>query len=538
MNYTLQRLQQIHPFTEMQIIAGQNGLDNPIFFSGVLDAPDSVRFVREGELVLTSGYIFSSNIETLIDIIEELHKRKAAGLGIKMFRYIQDIPDAARKLADEYNLPILFIPNRFSWHDIMKPLILNVSAADDNDSQYSGIYNRLINSLRQSQTIFDVLNNASGVIQYPLTVINIETMSLLSYPANFQLPIELNSDALKKIFSFEATVGSENVRYYHESSPQELHLLVAELNTKEYQFLILWDTPSPEHPNKFNALMYSMILISESIYNLRNKQRDLIHKKNILLNELFTNEHSVRKKDAATLHIDPDLEYAPVLAVLTSKTKEKYSDFSIFDTAIHSSFEQLNHRYNIHSCIDDNSAFHFLIPINKLWDTQYDIIMYSRQYGRRIQKLLQDSFPDRHVQLLIGSIAHHWEDIGTRHDEISRGLELLREKKGADSVIHIHDLGASTLLMLPEVTAMLPDFYMEYFAPILELEAGIQANLLVTLKTYIEFGFSFREAGRVLNVHHNTVRYRMEQFSNLTGLDITQQEDLLIILICLHYKDK
>ncbi|MCI8382594.1 MAG: hypothetical protein HFI07_12545 [Lachnospiraceae bacterium] len=35
-------------------------------------------------------------------------------------------------------------------------------------------------------------------------------------------------------------------------------------------------------------------------------------------------------------------------------------------------------------------------------------------------------------------------------------------------------------------------------------------------------------------MHHNTVRNRMEQFSDLTGLTITQHEDLLILLICLH----
>ena len=52
--------------------------------------------------------------------------------------------------------------------------------------------------------------------------------------------------------------------------------------------------------------------------------------------------------------------------------------------------------------------------------------------------------------------------------------------------------------------------------------------------TYIQSGFNFRETARILNVHHNTVRNRMEQFSDLTGLTITQHEDLLILLICLH----
>ncbi|GHT85960.1 purine catabolism regulatory protein [Bacteroidia bacterium] len=535
MNYSLHNLLQTYPFNEMQIIAGSSGLDNLIFFAGVLDAPDSVRFVREGEFVLTSGYIFGANKEALIDIIEELHQRKAAALGIKMFRYIQNIPDEARTLADEYNLPLLLIPNKFSWHDIIKPLVLNVSAAMDSDSPYVFIYNQLINNLRQCLSVGDVLNTAGTLLQYPLTVINIETLSTLHYPPDFQFPIVLDHDFLQKIFNPNLVMGNGNVRYYHQIEPREIHLFVANLDTKDYQLLIIWDAPSPEQPNKFNSLMYSGILISETIHNLRNKQRNLIHKKNTLLCELFENKHPIYRKDAAAMHIDPDIQYVPAIALLTTKSKGSADVLSIFDPPIHNRFEQLTRRYNIHACLDEHGVFHFLIPTNELWDTQDDVISYSRQYGRRIQKLLGEAFPDRDVQLLIGFMADSWEDIQNKHQEIFLASDLLKEKRFRDRVTHIHDLGAAPLLLNPEIASKLPAFYAEYFSPILKLETNIRMNILETLKTYIEVGFSFREAGRVLNVHHNTIRYRLEQFSNLTGLEITHQEDLLIILICLYF---
>ena len=63
----------------------------------------------------------------------------------------------------------------------------------------------------------------------------------------------------------------------------------------------------------------------------------------------------------------------------------------------------------------------------------------------------------------------------------------------------------------------------------------MQDNILETLKVYVECGFNYREAARILNVHHNTIRYRLEQFSDITGLEITDQDDLLTILICLQY---
>ena len=67
------------------------------------------------------------------------------------------------------------------------------------------------------------------------------------------------------------------------------------------------------------------------------------------------------------------------------------------------------------------------------------------------------------------------------------------------------------------------------------MDPSVQENILETLNTYIECGFNYREASRTLKVHHNTIRYRLEQFSDLTGLEITNQDDLLTILICLQY---
>lgn len=150
MNYTLKDLQQIDPFHEMQVIAGKDGLHNIVRYAGVLDAPDSVQFTREGEFVMTTGYILVNDNNALMHIIEELHQKKAAALGIKMFRYLQSFPEDARNLADQYALPIFFIPNRYSWHDLMMPLLLNICVSNDITMHYLDIYDHLLNILRRS----------------------------------------------------------------------------------------------------------------------------------------------------------------------------------------------------------------------------------------------------------------------------------------------------------------------------------------------------------------------------------------------------
>ena len=127
MPYTLREMMRTGPFQELQVIAGKEGLDNPIRYVGVLEAPDSVDFVKEYEFVLTTGYVFSNQTERMMEMIRKLHEHGAAALGIKMFRYVQTIPEEAKKLADEYRFPIFFIPNKYSWHELILPMILNIT---------------------------------------------------------------------------------------------------------------------------------------------------------------------------------------------------------------------------------------------------------------------------------------------------------------------------------------------------------------------------------------------------------------------------
>ena len=144
MAYTLRDMLNTRAFQELQVIAGKDGLDNPVRYVGVLEAPDSVDFVKKHEFILTTGYVFSLQTDRMITMIRQLHEHNAAGIGIKMFRYIQSLPEEVRQMADEYRLPIFFIPNKYSWHELILPLILNISAMNAEDGRLYQDYDQLV----------------------------------------------------------------------------------------------------------------------------------------------------------------------------------------------------------------------------------------------------------------------------------------------------------------------------------------------------------------------------------------------------------
>lgn len=68
-----------------------------------------------------------------------------------------------------------------------------------------------------------------------------------------------------------------------------------------------------------------------------------------------------------------------------------------------------------------------------------------------------------------------------------------------------------------------------YHAP---LAAG-SGNLLETVASYLDHGGSLEATGRALQVHPNTVRYRLKKITELVGLDPTQPRPSFVIRIAL-----
>ena len=107
--------------SEITVIAGQNGLHRDISSTTVLDAPDGYEWLRGKELILTSGFIFEDNGNALKNFIENLIQTGCSGVGIKLGRFVHEFPEEVKILADEHEFPIIKIPYRFVWTDIISP---------------------------------------------------------------------------------------------------------------------------------------------------------------------------------------------------------------------------------------------------------------------------------------------------------------------------------------------------------------------------------------------------------------------------------
>jgi PucR family transcriptional regulator, purine catabolism regulatory protein len=102
-----------------RIIAGAGGLDRPVRRLNVMTVPNIVRWTKQDEFLLTTGYPLPRESGEFCRLVEQLAGNGLAGLGVKLDEYLAEVPPAAVELADRAGFPIVVIPATSPLDDVL-----------------------------------------------------------------------------------------------------------------------------------------------------------------------------------------------------------------------------------------------------------------------------------------------------------------------------------------------------------------------------------------------------------------------------------
>lgn len=124
---TLREILQIPCLTGTTILAGATGLDRIVSRINVMEVPDVADWVKPHELLITTGYPLSSSTDSskeqnsaLLELVRDLDGRQTTALGIKIGRYLQEIPADVLALADRLGFPLLGLPPQIAFDDLLQ----------------------------------------------------------------------------------------------------------------------------------------------------------------------------------------------------------------------------------------------------------------------------------------------------------------------------------------------------------------------------------------------------------------------------------
>ncbi|MGE7768183.1 PucR family transcriptional regulator [Peribacillus sp. NPDC096540] len=147
MYLTVEKALKLPALNQVEVIGGKQGLARVINSVSIMDHPD-ISWIKRGELLLTTGYVFKDDRNAQINLVRELSKRGSAGLAIKIKRFLSTIPPGMVEEANKYKFPLLEIPYETPLSDLLFSFtheLVNKEKVKNNGKGSFEIFHSLLN---------------------------------------------------------------------------------------------------------------------------------------------------------------------------------------------------------------------------------------------------------------------------------------------------------------------------------------------------------------------------------------------------------
>lgn len=127
MGFTVNDMLEAEIFSDAKLLGGEAGLDNEIMGVTIIEAPDIVKYINGGEVLLTGFYAFQScSIEEFDEYIGELSKKRVSAVVVKRKQKVEYIEEKLHILltyAKEYAVPVLEVAYELSFREILRMIM-------------------------------------------------------------------------------------------------------------------------------------------------------------------------------------------------------------------------------------------------------------------------------------------------------------------------------------------------------------------------------------------------------------------------------
>lgn len=508
-------------FKDFRVLAGHKGLNKQIQGIAILDAPDGYKWTKGRELVVSSGYIFQANPNLFEEYLKDKSFKEISGMAIKVDRYLKKIDQKILDKFDEYEIPLIYVPNEPSWMDIMNHL--NVLVMNDKIKQFKieGISKKTMSDISyQNRKINKILNQIEKEMNFPAMVYDVQKDKPYYSSSKFEkISAELNlSDFWDPSFKHTTEILCDNLgitrfRFIDKKYKAPFSWIripiVVDKKVKAY-FVVLEAEGLIDYFDQFALRigflliqsLYEQILVSQSI-------RDWGFKKFIreIVNEILIDKDFIIER-ARELNLNTEIDYL-VLATKYGQD-EKLIDEEVFESKFQSSFG----RFESRMATTGENLYLFLIPMDQSLSTK-DNIKKIKKTIDTFKTSLKKDLPEVGLKFGISDIKAPLGELYKSYTRALKALELGNLLYGNLDYFTYSELGPLAWI---DVKHDEIDIMKNSIKGLLEKDKN--KELIGTLTTYLESNMNYSLTAKKLYIHINTVRKRMEEVKDLIDIDL------------------
>ena len=501
----------LEAFSGTKVVAGEAGLDRRIYHINVMEVPDILDWVQEGELLLTTFYSLRANPEEVVALIPELAKKNLAGLAIKPKRYIQEIPKKALEIADQLQFPILKLPPHIAFSTVLEPIINEIfNFQTDLLRRSEWVHNQFIEVVLQGGGLDRLTEMVETLIAKEVVVVDARIRPLGPVSAWMAQWMEgIDWDCFKNAVRLTKIEGKQ---------PGIVVPLLAGGSLLGY--LVTASNPGRSH-EEYSILDEITLERAATVATL-----EIINAR--ALNEMerrFRNEFVVDLVEAAF----PSNDVAKQRAKANNWTLENEMRVYLIRLV---DFQRQRQKDSLLHYLRDNLDSRYISG-----ELGRDIVLVSPagEQAARLSDWLQKRFGELEAAagsgLIIGAgrDSTSLRDVKTSFRQAKRAVSNAQNIPSLGKIVHYDQLGIYRLLEELNGKAEMRAFIRDTLQPLLDYDRRNGTDLLKTLRHYYSEGGNLKQVAAGLFVHYNTVLYRMKRIEELLGISMDNPQQRLAL---------
>lgn len=139
----LSKLMEKVTHMDITMIAGKKGLSNMVSWVHMIETQEASTFLEGGEIAFTTG-IGLNNSLSILDLVENIWKNKAAGVVLNIGPFLENIPQEVIDFGDSHDFPIFSVPWKTHIAEIMRIFSYMITKSEQANLEIAAAFKNAI----------------------------------------------------------------------------------------------------------------------------------------------------------------------------------------------------------------------------------------------------------------------------------------------------------------------------------------------------------------------------------------------------------
>jgi PucR family transcriptional regulator, purine catabolism regulatory protein len=548
MRLTMKEVLDLPLIKDGELATGKANLEHSIVeWVSVIETPVE-NFVRKDEFVLSTGIGCGNDEELFFQFVKEVVESEASGLAMAVGRYIHELPKSVKDFANDHQFPILLLPWEIRFADVVQVVTEALKQEEvKKQKKNEKIQQELLNVILNNGGLSEVANYINQALQKPVMITD-KRGRIKGKSSDSKKLVEMWNEYLMSeeydlfLTSFDTykystapnvrviSIKGKNVLQFliQSASEDQGFLIVEGLSDEDMESVLGQQTVHLlEHAVTAIALCF---LKENTILETEMKLRDDFVWS--LAKEKITSwDETLSRAKSLHYHI-----HLPFICLIGSP-----ENFTALHEKIRGSSSLENWTQNITRRIEDEIYYtgkalscHTLITYQR---DQFIVYLEVKNenlnetishFFTHFKKRINQIFPDLILSWGISKTAG-LKCFYESYQEAIQALEIGRRQKGPGYEHMYSDTRVDRALMTLVNSEEMKEITEQTIWGLLKYDEERGINLVNTFVTYSRNRGNVSQTARELNLHRQSLLYRLRKIEKLTDCSLDDPDEVFLI---------